>query len=791
VLGLDLPETEVTRSYDPRLRQEGLASLIGELLRRHAEARPLVLVLDDVHWMDTLSWDLTLSVARSLVDRPALLTLACRPLGEPVPRPFRALSDWEETIHLRLGSLPPEETAAVAAGRLGLPPDGLPQDLADLLVERAEGNPFYALELVGALRDRELIRVEEGRCSIVGDAAALQESLPDTLEGVVLSRIDQLPVGGQLAVKVASVIGRSFLFRTLRDVFPGGIEPASLRAQLDETDRRQLTMLETEDPERVHAFRHAVTQQVAYDTLLFEQRRSLHGEVAEWIEAAYADQLPPHFPLLAFHWHNAEAADKECEYAGLAGRQAAAHFANVEALGYFSRVVDLLGSLEAGPGSARRREALVARAGVLAVLGRVDDERADLEALRAISERPEDAGGADLLWSDFHRRGGRFAEAVEEAERALERLRQTDDPLAEARALTAIGSALEGLGQFADARTRVEEALAIFRERDELLGQATSLKTLGIVSARLGEFPQAMARFGESHELFRRLGNRKGEAEILGNLGAISYYLGEFETTIENTKAAERVFREMGNRAGTAKCLMNVGNAYSDLGAFEQGLEYHERALEIFRQLEDADECAGALFNVGKDQHALGVGGYPNLCLGKHADSPQLLEAIARYEGALEAYTETGSQRGKVLANFKLGTAQLCTGDLETAAGHLNVAHDLSREMQWASMETTSLAALARQKLLAGDLEEALALSQEAIVRLGDSTPPDANEIHFTRFRVLEKAGRLDQARPHLETSYALIVEQAESIRDAALRQGFLAACREIVTARDMHAPST
>jgi len=784
ILGIGFEETDLTRSYDPRLRQEGLSTLVGDLFLQRVAEGPVVLVIDDVHWMDSLSWDLVLSVARRLARSPVLIVMTHRPLSEPMPLPYAVLSDQEETTTLPLGALPPEETIALAAAGLGLRSEDLPCEVRDLLHERSEGNPFFALELISALRDRDLLRIAEGVCSTSGDARALRESVPDTLEGVILSRIDRLSAETQLSVKVASVIGRSFLFRTLRDVYPDGIEMSALREQLDETGRRRLTLLEAEDPEPGYAFQHAVTQHVAYDTLLYKQRRALHREVAGWIETEHADNLAPQVPLLVVHWNRAGHAENERHYCRLAGEQAAVQYANVEALGYFDREIELIEGLDRNRRSKRRFEALRSRAGIFAILGRVDAERADLEALRAIAETDE-AGKArdvDLLWSGFHRRGGRFTEGIEEAERALKQSRASGDREGEARALASIGSCLEGLGQFAEARARVEQALSLFRGSEALEGQAgEAIRTLGVISARLGDFPQAMERFGEAKELFQKLGDRKGEAEIYGNLGAIGYYFGEYETCIENSRKAERIFGEMGNRAGMAKCLMNIGSAYCDLGGFERAPSYFEQALELYRQLNDANEFASATFNLGTALHALSVGGYPNVAVRGSYDPTTLARARGYYNEALEAFTRIGNQRGRALANYKLGTAQLTLGDTEGAESNLRVTQDLCREMEWRSLEVTCLSALARARLFAGDVDGANEFSSEAMDLLGDGLPPDANELYFTHYRVLEAAGRTSEAEAYLERSRDSVTQLAESIRDDVLREGFLEACRAIL----------
>jgi len=786
IVPLGLPETDLTRSYDPQLRQEGLATLVGDLLLARSRAQPLVLAIDDVHWMDSLSWDLALSVVRTLFRSPVLLLLTHRPLAEPVPGPHRILCDLEETTILRLGSLPAEETVALAAAALGLRQEGLPPEVGELLRERSEGNPFFALELVQALRDREILCVEDGACTVSGDARALRESVPDTLEGVVLSRLDLLPPDGQLTLRAASVIGRSFLLRTLAAVTPDGAEPEALRIRLDETGRRRLTVLEAEDPELSYAFQHAVTQHVAYDTLLYEQRRTLHRSVAGWIEAEHAADLGAQAPLLVVHWNRAGHEENECRYSLLAGARAAGQSANVEAFGYFDRAIELIERLDRGRSSERRFDALRARAKVLAVLGRVEEERADLEALRTAVGTDEDgrASAVDLLWSDFHRRGGRFADAIEEAERALGRLHAHQDRAGEARALTCIGSSLEGLGRFADARERIEQAVAIYRATEGLDGLAgEAVRALGIIAARLGEFPQAMERFGEAHELFRRAGDRKGEAEILGNLGAVSYYFGEYERSIESSEKAQQAFRELGHRAGLAKCLMNTGSAYCDLGAFERAPAYFEQALELYRQLDDANELAGTTFNLGMALHALSVAGYPNVAVDDRYDPAVLDDALDRYGDALRSFEKIGNRRGEALANYKLGTGQLTRGNTDGAEAYLRTALELCREMEWGSLEVTCLSAIARVRLHAGDVDGAVVRSSEAIDRLGDGAPPDTNELCFTHYRVLEAAGQGEEAKAYLARSQAAVTELAASIRDKALKDAFFSACRPILDA--------
>ena len=790
ILGLDLPESHVTRGYDPDVRQESLAALVGELLLHRTTVRPVVLIVEDAHWLDSLSWELIVSVARTLAGRPVLLVLTHRHYAEVVPTQYATLTAMGGVETLPLESLPPDETVALAAARLGLEASALPEPVVSLLTERAEGNPFFAVELIGALRDQDLLVVEGEACKLLGDRNALRESVPDTLEGVVLARLDRLPAEEQLTVKAAAVIGRSFLLRTLHNVHPAQIENAELQAHLEHTSRRRLTLLEAEDPEPSYAFQHVVTQQVAYDTLLFEQRRDLHRRIAGWYEQTYAGHLGPHVPLLVVHWNRAGHGEKECEYCRLAGEQAAARHANAEAEIYLTRALELIDELDRRGNPERRLEVLHQRARIFGLLGRVEDERADLARLLPMAVASEEAwkrGEAHLLWSDFHRRCGKFEESKDQAELALGAMEEVDHPGGQARALTHIGNALEGEGRFQEARDFVQRALEIFRDTNALDGQAVSLKSLGIISARLGELPQAMERFREARELYRRLRNRKGEADILGNLGALNYYLGDYETCIEFTEQARPLFHEMGNRIGSAKCLTNLGNSHSALGAFAEALEHHKRALEVYEQLEDASGSADSLCNMGIAHGALGVGGQLELTSRAHAEGAHLSAALEDTRKALAVYTRIGSKRGEVIGHFNLGTIHLCLGDTEAAETELGAALRMSRGLELDRLVMRTLSALARTRLLAGEREEAEKLSAEAVNLLGDQSPPEATEVQFTQSRVLMAGNRRDEALPHLEASHRLVVEQAGTIQDEGVRERFLSTYGEVLNAWEKH----
>jgi class 3 adenylate cyclase len=226
VLPLDLPESQLTAQLTGEVRADNTRQLLVRLLQPAATpaggGRPLLLVLDDAHWFDSASWALTRLVVAQV--RPLLLMLATRPLVEPLPDDYRQLRADPTIESLRLEPLDADDILALACDRLGV--RRLPEPVAALVQERAQGNPFFSEQLAYALRDAGLIRITDGVCTIAPDAGDLSAmSFPDTMQGVVAGRIDRLPPGHELTLKVASVIGRLFAFHTLHDVHPNPGRP--------------------------------------------------------------------------------------------------------------------------------------------------------------------------------------------------------------------------------------------------------------------------------------------------------------------------------------------------------------------------------------------------------------------------------------------------------------------------------------------------------------------------------------------------------------------------------------
>ena len=359
VLPLELPDNENTAQLSGEARADQTRNLLLALLAARANQEPLLLILEDAHWLDSASWALTRLVSREIAS--LMLVLATRPMAEPLPTEYAFLLRRVNTQRIFLKTLPPDETLQLVCQRLGV--GSLPDEVSELLIEKGSGHPFFSEELAFALRDAGLLRIDDGQAYLMAGADDLSQlSFPESIDSVITSRIDLLTAQQQLTLKVASVIGRVFAYIMLRDIYPVQAERDKLRNQLITLERLDITPLETPEPDLSYIFKHIITQEVAYNLMSFAQRQELHAAVARWLEETYRDDLAPYYPLLAYHWRAAlgdqygrsDLAENAVDYLEKAAEQALDNYANREASTYFNDLLRLDNLLPDHAGRLRR-----------------------------------------------------------------------------------------------------------------------------------------------------------------------------------------------------------------------------------------------------------------------------------------------------------------------------------------------------------------------------------------------------------------------------------------------------
>jgi class 3 adenylate cyclase/tetratricopeptide (TPR) repeat protein len=615
VLPLDLPETATTAALDGPRRATATRDLLLRLLARSAARTPTLLLLEDAHWFDSASWALALAASQRV--RPLLMVIALRPLPDDTrqvamaPPEYAQLQTAARAI-LRLDMLAPAEAVMLVCRRLGVA--ALPEPVAELIRDKAQGHPFFSEELAYALRDAGLIGVVDGVCVIAPEADLAALSFPETVQGAIISRIDRLTPTQQLTLKVASVIGRVFPVRTLQAVYPVATDVMRLGEDLTALARLDITPQEAPEPELTYIFKHAITQDVVYNLMLFAQRRQLHRSVAEWYEETFGAEEPrtenhpegirprtgtsipqppspiphplttdygqhaalaPFYPLLAHHWSKAGVAARAIDYLEKAGRNALAISAAREARAAFEQALDLLASAEgARLPDAQRRRATLAR-----LLG---------EALHHVGE---------------------FAAARVALEQSLDLARAVDDREGMSDALSVLGRLDTDMGAYAAARASLEASLALARELGEPARLARALSNLGNIAMREAAYTESERYYQESLTLFIAIGDQPGVAQVLNGMGnsAIDRRMHDVARYCYEESLAIR--RALGDRWGVAACLSNLGWTAHLQHDYPAARDCYEESLAIARAIGDRRGAAIVLNNLGFTVYALGDDG--------------------------------------------------------------------------------------------------------------------------------------------------------------------------------------
>ncbi len=348
ILPMQMPDNALTAQMTGEARATSMRQVMVGVLRMlivspEERSAPAILVFEDAHWIDSATWALIGLIRRSL---PAvLLVIVTRPIrqeqvGSQIEEAYRRLCGDSETQYLQLTSLSADDTVELVARRLGL--ESLPDSIQQMVRTRSQGNPFFSEEIADALREAGILQVQNGTAVLDPSAGDLQQiDFPDTIQGVITSRIDRLSPSHQLTLKVASTIGRLFQYRILASIYPVRINDAALTANLELLGELDITSLETPEPELIYAFKHVITQEVVYNLMTFAQRKQLNQAAAEWYEENFAEELARYYPRLAYHWLKSEVFPKALGYLDRAAGQALELFSNREAVQFIQQAIEL------------------------------------------------------------------------------------------------------------------------------------------------------------------------------------------------------------------------------------------------------------------------------------------------------------------------------------------------------------------------------------------------------------------------------------------------------------------
>ncbi|HWL48485.1 MAG TPA: AAA family ATPase [Acidimicrobiia bacterium] len=349
MVSVGVQDSDLIAGMEPELRGENTLRLLTAIVRGSPRASaPFVLVIDDGHWVDSASWAMA---ERAVHEIPGLLlVMATRPFGEGsgrnAPVEYERLVSDEGTEHVVLTELEPAEVMQLVEQSLGV--TSVPGPVLQMIIDQAEGHPYFSEETAFALRDAGLLVIENGESRLASNVQDLSDvDFPNTVQDIIIGRFDRLSARQQSILKVASVIGREFSIDTLVEIYPVDMVAAEAVESLQSLVVLDLMQEVALDRSR-YRFRHAITRDIAYGLLLFSQRAELHRSVAISMERAHVDDVDSVATTLAYHWRNSLSVesesvdvDKAIDYLGRAGRTSLRNFAHREAIGFLTDAIDL------------------------------------------------------------------------------------------------------------------------------------------------------------------------------------------------------------------------------------------------------------------------------------------------------------------------------------------------------------------------------------------------------------------------------------------------------------------
>ncbi|HHS97149.1 MAG TPA: tetratricopeptide repeat protein [Chloroflexi bacterium] len=765
VLGVPL-DPDPMAGLAPEQRRDRTFLSLERILHAVARTAPLLLVVEDLHWADALSlsfleWLIVRAERSWPADGGCLLLVLSRPAGDEASPHGRLLARLIRRQARFLRPLDAEASNVLVTELLG--GTDLPRGLLDLLYDRAQGNPFYLEEILHSLIEEGVLARDPtaGRWRVTRTVTQVQ--VPATVQGVIAARLDRLPLHDKYLLQRAAVVGRTFWTGLLQEIGDGSTREALGRLESEGWIYRP-GLSAIADEEEWH-FHHALARDVAYESLPRAVRRPLHARVAEWL-AQRVDDVPSFFPLIAYHCEHGGILDKAVVYLRRAGEQAAAQFANADAIAHFSRALDLLSRAGGDPRWRweQRYRLLLGREGVYRLTGEREAQAADLEALTELAREiadPDRQAEVALRWAAYYEAISEFPAAVFAAREAVGLAERAGNPRFTIEGLIAWGRALWRQGAFDEAQERLEAALALARREGNRASEATCLHNIGTVRYFLGDFKGAREQLEAALAIRRELGDRREEAITLGNLAGVYHALGDFHRSKTLGEQVLSVYRTLGDRRNEAQALSNLGSAHHALGHLKIARDLYRQAMDLFQEIGDRRGIALTAENLGLVLHDLGDDA-----------------AARRYcEQALALEREIGDRQGEAYALTYLGLALEGLAEWDGAAEAHTKAAYIRAEIGQEGPAMYNRVGLARVEAKQGRIEEAVDRIEEVLAWMEEHGPASVEyplHVYLSAARIFVAAGQRERAGEVISAARALLMEQARRISDEDARRTFL-----------------
>ncbi|OQY26356.1 MAG: hypothetical protein B6244_13820 [Candidatus Cloacimonetes bacterium 4572_55] len=610
-------EGSLYEQLDAKGRYENSLFAFKNLIKAESLIKPVILEIEDGHWIDSDSQKMLKALTRNIADYPIGIISACRYRDDG--KKFRFDVEKEtSTNEIDLNYLNREGLKTFSEQTLDR---GVADELVDLLMDRTDGNPFFAEQMMLYLRENDLLELSRQKKSspFVYSPKETGLVIPSNVNSVLISRLDRLSVEVKQVIQTASVLGRKFELKILSLMLK---DDPQLTGKVKTAKEAVIWSALSE----IHyIFKHALMRDSAYDMQLRARLRQLHRIAGQAYEDLYAADISDYYPDLAFHYDKAEIVEKAVYYLEEAGNYAKENFQNQQALDFYDKFLESQGEDKGD----KKAEVLLKKGDILELIGKLQEA----ERIFLLAEK--------------------YA-------------RQSDKLALLAKAQNRLATLNQKKGDHSEASSLLKSAYSLSKKLNNKQLMADILGNMGTVHRFKGQYDKAIGYFKKKLKLSKELHNERAIGNAISNIGLIHCEKGDYDEAMEGFENSLAIYKEVGEKELISQAYANIGMVYASRGDRANSLFYWEKQLEISEELGDKFNIAAVVGNLGMIYWSGG----------------EYDKAMIYYEKALAIFKELGIKRGIAFISDKIGNINIDLGEYDKAMQRFERSFKLYTEME-------------------------------------------------------------------------------------------------------------
>ena len=724
-------ENSLYEHLDAKGKHENKIFAVKNLIKAESRQKPVIIELDDGHWIDVDSNEFLHNLMRNTEQYPFIIISACRFNDDGKEFYFGINSLKEQRILLEYFS---EESARKMISEnlknytINTKNENLiiPDGTVELVLDKSEGNPFYIEQIMLYLKENSLLNDDLS-------LAVENFEIPSTINSIIIARIDKLTNTQKEIVKTASILGREFSFTVLKEM----LKIINIAQEINEIENETIW---DKVSELNYIFKHSMIRETVYNMQLKRRLRYLHLLAAQTIERLYFEKLIDYFGELANHYEKAEQFSQAISYNNKAGDAEKDNYNNLQALKYYDRIIENVKNINEKEGkNSLLVDAQLKKIKILGIIGQWKNAKdlcfKVLKTAKKMGEINKIAEAKNNL-GQFLMQEGNYDESLKYFNEAYIEFEQINSIKGMANTTGNKGNIFSMTGNSKDAMNCYKERLELSTQIDDKAGISASIGNIGIVYKNMGKFDDAMECYQKRISLAEKLQDIRGLAATIGNMGIVFHIQGNSQKALECFEKKLELNEKAGDKHGISQALGYMGSAYYNQEKFALSMEYYSRHLAIAQELGDIKGLAINFVNMGVSYTELG----------------EYLKAIDYCSKSLKLAESLNSKNLISIASGNLGSAYLAVNELDNALLQFEKAINICLEINnknylqyWYCEKAETLFKMKKFKLSKQINDQCLSICKVDELQMKSAVLDGklalvSENIHFDRFKTIHKS---------------------------------------------------